>query len=179
MVSHLVRVHVDELDYPVGVGAAGGCNQIRDRLSTDVNRSGENIGREGDHVEPSRVLALVIDQPLDPGERRIVADWLRRPGAVRDRLGRVRDVLVIGRIGCGWRCEAQLETGPKVERFRCGCRRPCREALPAVDAGFKGGDRGDREGRGVVLQVVVEKRSQDILSEPKRMAPSASASSIS
>ena len=44
LVGHLVGIDVDELDHPVGVGAAGGGDQVGDGLAADVHRRGEDVG---------------------------------------------------------------------------------------------------------------------------------------
>jgi len=46
ILSDLVGIDVDELDDPVGIGAAGGCDEMRDGLAADLDRMGKRIGYE-------------------------------------------------------------------------------------------------------------------------------------
>ena len=44
LVGHLVGIDVDQLDHPVGIGAAGGGNQMYPRLARDRHRLGQDTG---------------------------------------------------------------------------------------------------------------------------------------
>ena len=45
VLGYFVGIDVDELHDPVGIGAAGGGDEIRDGLSADVHRLGRAIGQ--------------------------------------------------------------------------------------------------------------------------------------
>ena len=47
LAGHLVGIDVDQLDHPVGVGAAGGGDEVGDRLAADLHRRGQDVGDEG------------------------------------------------------------------------------------------------------------------------------------
>ena len=44
LVGHLVGIDVDQLDHPVGVGAAGRGDQVGNGLAGDVHRRGQHVG---------------------------------------------------------------------------------------------------------------------------------------
>jgi hypothetical protein len=46
VLGDLVGIDVDELDDPVGIGAAGGGEEMRDGLTADLDRMGERVGYE-------------------------------------------------------------------------------------------------------------------------------------
>ena len=77
----------------------GGGDEVGDGLAGDVHRLGEYIRGVGEHVGAARGFALIIDQPLRPGEGQDVADGLAGTGAEGHGLGGVGDVLV---EGSGW-----------------------------------------------------------------------------
>src|SRR5579862_584476 len=96
MVGNLVGINIDEFDDPVGVGAAGGGDEVGDWLALDVKGLGEHIAGVGENVGAARGFALIVDQPLRPGERQVVSDGLAGSRAEGNGPGRVGDVLVVG-----------------------------------------------------------------------------------
>ena len=53
-----------------------------DGLAGNVDGCGEDVGGVGEDVGAGGGGALIVDEPLGPGEWGIVADGLRGPGAV-------------------------------------------------------------------------------------------------
>ena len=58
--------HVDDLHHPIRIGAAGGCEQIRNRLARDAHRLLQRLGLIHQHVRTRGRVALIVDQPLAP-----------------------------------------------------------------------------------------------------------------
>ena len=172
LARHLVGMDVDHLDHPVGVAAARGGHEVRDRLAADLDGRGQHLGHEGQHVRPARGLALVVHEPQGPGQALVlVADGLDGPRAEGHRLGGVRHVLVEGRIASGGRGESRLEPRAQVQRGGLdrasagAAGRPRRQAPPGVGARLERADGRDVAARRAVLEVPGQERGQDLAAE--------------
>ncbi len=152
-----VRVDVDELHHPVRVGAG------RRHLEARPDRAGqrhvglEHVGHVGQHVRATGGETLVVHHVRGRHADGDVID-------VRDRLGRVADVLVEG-LAAGRRGPGEPAARREVERLCGGLRRrPGVHLPPLVPPGLEHvgfGQPGVRR----VLQVVLEERELDLLLE--------------
>nr|GEU28205.1 hypothetical protein [Tanacetum cinerariifolium] len=170
---HLVGVHVDQLDHPVGVGAGGGREQVHHGRAGDAQRRLQRSGHVGQHVGAVRVAALVAHQPWRP---HTAVGHAHRARHERHRLGRIGHVFVVRATGRGvlGRVEAEAEAGLQIHRFQrrgatVGARqRPLFQALPAVDARLIEQHRRRIGLRRAVLQVLVEERHHVVAPELER-----------
>ena len=170
---HLVRIHVDQFDYPVAVRATGGSHEVHIRLATDPEGFGQHGRGEGDHIGAARCLALIIGQPLSPRLPRRIADLLNGPRAKGHRTRWIRDVFGEG-LGTARCLEPQILSRLQVKRSRgvsaagLAAHRPMIEAAPLIGAGLERRHRRDvRRGR-AVLEVLRQERPQDVFAEPAR-----------
>ena len=166
--GYLVGVDVDQLDHPIRVRAARRGYQVGNRLPANLHWPAQRIGDECHHVGATGRLSLVVDEPLGPGQAVTVAHRLNGPGAKGDRLGRIGNVLLEFRIARLWRGEAQRQAGGEIERRRLdratvrAASRPGGQALPRVGAGFECRYWREISLWRAVLEVLVEKRAQDL-----------------
>src|SRR5262249_52276933 len=114
-----VGVDVDELDDPVGVGSAGGGDEVGDWLTADLDRRGEDLGGEDQDVGAARGFALVVGEPVWPGHAVVGADGLGGAGAEGYWFGRVGDVGVEWCVLLYQSGEAEFAFGSEVERSGC------------------------------------------------------------
>ena len=73
-----VGVDVDDFDYPIGIGAAGGGDDVGDGLAADFYRSRQDVRFVREDIGAAGGFALVVYQPDRPGIARAVAhghDW--------------------------------------------------------------------------------------------------------
>jgi len=116
LAGYFVGVDVDDFDDPVGVGSAGGGDEIGDGLAADLYRSGEGVGGEDGDVSAPGGFALVVGEPVWPGQAVVVTDGLDGTGAEGYWFRGVGDVGVeagVFRLRCG---EAEFAFGSEVER---------------------------------------------------------------
>ena len=166
MIGHFVGIDVNQLHHPIGIGPAGGSHEVRNRLSANVYWSREHFAGIGEHIGPARGLALVVDQPLRPGEREVVADGLAGARAEGNRLGGVGNVLVKCGVGLRGRGKAQLHSRLQIKPLGRRCFRPRLQLLPQVRAGLVRRHRRHIGLWRVVFQIAIEKRPQHVLPEP-------------
>ena len=164
----LVRIDVDHLHDPVGIGAARRRDQVHLRLAADLQWRFQHVRDEGDDIRPARRFSLIVDQPLRP---RAPAGGLNRPGAVGHRLRGIGEVLVerrVSRLRCG---EIKFQSRGEIERRglnRAAARapgRPRRQSTPGVGAGLEGRDGRQVRFRRALLEVVIQEWTQDIAAE--------------
>jgi len=109
LAGNFVGVDVDEFDDPVGVGAAGGSDEVGDRLAADFDRSLENVGGEDENVGAAGGLTLVVDEPFGPSETGAVGNRLDGSCAEGNGLAGIGDVFVERSVGGTRRIEAQFQ----------------------------------------------------------------------
>ena len=121
--------------------AAGRCEQVRDRLAGDAQRLLQRLGLIHQHVGARGGVTLIVDQPLAPAGI-LGAGRQRRALAIRHRLGRIGDVLVVALAAGGGRFEAEPAAGQQEQRarflraaFAAGAR-PVIVLAPLVGAGL-------------------------------------------
>src|SRR6202022_1158836 len=90
--AYFVGVEVDKFDDPIGVGAAGGGDQVGDRLSAVFPRRGQRVRDENDDIGAARTFALVARKPGAPGHVAGEADGKTGASIEWHRLGGVGDV---------------------------------------------------------------------------------------
>ena len=116
--GYFVGIDVDQLDHPIGIRAAGGGDQVGDRLAADLHRGGQDIGDE-DQRHPGGPEASRWSSTSQSTRsfrcRSPSADWAR---AERNGLGRIGNVFVEGCVACLRRGEAQFSAGVQIERRR-------------------------------------------------------------
>src|SRR6185312_11184980 len=151
-----------------------GRDDVRYGLAADLDRRCQHVGLIREYVGAAGRFALVVHEPLNPCQRWIVADGLAGAGAERNRLCRIGRVFIECRArGCR-RGEGCLEAWLQIERRRMNAasagaaRWPRRETLPCVGSGLERVDRCDAIRGCVVLEIVSEERSEDVLLEVER-----------
>ena len=165
------RVHVNELDHPVAVGAGGGHKQPWLQRAHHRQVIFQRLGLVDQHVGPRGGKTLVAHHKF----RRHIQRGIRHK---RHGSCRVAQVLVEGRSGHRLGCiKTQFATGLKVQRAGLRLlRRPGRVAAPDVGAGLKHvglgqfgiwPDTGFGAGFGgrvvFAAQVLLEEREQHVL----------------
>src|ERR1700734_3971802 len=63
-IGRALRIHVDELDYPVRIAPGGGGVEMRDRVSRYREVFGERLALVGQHVRTAVDEALICELPL-------------------------------------------------------------------------------------------------------------------
>ena len=175
LAGDLVGIDVDQLDHPVGVGAAGGGDQVGDRLSADLHRRGQDVGDEGHDVRAAGRLALVVHQPLRPGEAAGRSPWAEwgargRARAWRDRrrTPRTPHRRASARSKLSFRPAREIERRRSDRAAARAAGGPGGQAPPRVRPGLERRD-GRHVGLGrAVLQVLVQERAQDLPAEVER-----------
>src|SRR5260370_34107049 len=89
--AYFVGVEVDELDDPIGVRAAGGGDQVGDRLSADFHRRGQRVRDEDHDVGAPGNFALVASKPGAPGHVAGEADGVTGASVERNGLDGIGD----------------------------------------------------------------------------------------
>ena len=167
---HFVGPHVDDLHDPVGIGAAGRCEQVRDRLAGEAQRLLERLGLIHEHVGARGSVTLVVDQPLAPAGI-LGAGRQRRPLAIRHRLRRIGDVFVVALAAGRGRIEAEPAAGQQEQRARflraavAADLRPGIVLAPLVGARLVDQHARRRRAR-CILQIVIEERLHHRAAEP-------------
>ena len=89
LARHLVRIHVDQLHNPVGIGARSGREEIGDRRAAYPHWRGEHGGLIGQYIGAVGDRALIGNKPCLPTVRigkvhgtRQVGNWLSGIGDV-------------------------------------------------------------------------------------------------
>src|SRR6266581_3172576 len=171
LAGYFVRIDVNQLDDPVGVRAAGGGEHIGDRLPAYLQSRRQDVGNKHRYIRAAGRLALVVYEPLGPGQTATVADRLIGARAKRHGLRGVRYVFVERRVAGLGRSETQLETGGEIERrwpdaAAAGTAGgPGGQSPPGVGAGFKGGDGRYIRFGCTVFEILREERSKDLPAE--------------
>src|SRR5581483_5424234 len=86
----VLRIDIDKLHDPVAVGARGGSIQIGNHIPRYDYIAIENTCGPGQYIRPMIDEALVLQQPHRPRGTGVGRHY--RPRAVRNWIGRVRDV---------------------------------------------------------------------------------------
>src|SRR3989442_14323919 len=115
LAGYFIGIDVDQLDHPVGVRAAGGGEQIGDWLPAYLYGRAQDVGNKYHSIRAAGRLALVVYEPLGPGQTATVADRLIGARAKSHGLRGVGYVSVERRVAGLGRSEAQLEAGGSAE----------------------------------------------------------------
>src|SRR5229473_313310 len=173
LARHFVGIHVNHLDHPIGVGAAGRSDQIGDRLPTYFHWRAQYIRDESQDIRTAGRLTLVVHKPLRPRVTVSVADGLNGAYAEGYGLSGVRDIFIERCIARLRRSEAQLQTGGEIERgwpdraAAGAAGGPRGKAPPHVRSGFKRSGGCDVGFGRTIFEVLIQKRPQDVLTEIK------------
>src|SRR2546425_1612006 len=89
LAGYFIGIDVNQLDHPVGVRAAGGGEQIGDRLPAYLYSRAQDVGNKYHYIRAAGRLALVVYEPLGPGQTATVAYRLIVARAKGHRLHRV------------------------------------------------------------------------------------------
>ena len=74
LTGDFVRVDIDQLHHPIGVGAAGRGHQIHDGFAADLAQAPSSTSDMNDqNVRTARLFALIVYEPAGPRPRRVLA----------------------------------------------------------------------------------------------------------
>ncbi len=145
--------HIDQLDHPIAVGAAGAGKQIGFGLAVDLQRRLQRRGHVGDDIGAGAGMALITDQPRTP---HAAIGQIDRHRHKRHRMRGIGHIIIMRCLGRG-RGQRQAETVIQIEVYRIAGRKAV-VALPSIGADGIGEHRRRIMRRRAGFEMAVQKR---------------------